>query len=143
VRPVPVAAVPAAAGRDAAPGFRAPRRAGTPQAAKASRGAARPEPVRHTGPARPVEGVYWYRDSKGRLAPWPPQRTTWGRLRYRDMPDGSERTAANRAYAGAHWARVREARRAAAAEIEADPQAAAARFARYSSACCCRGGLAA
>jgi hypothetical protein len=100
------------------------------------------EPARYAipDPLDPAKVSYWYRpDSgreKGKLMPWPPRRNTWGRLFYKDMPDGRAQTATNRAFADAHWAGVREARKTAAAEIDANPELAAARFARYSAACC-------
>jgi hypothetical protein len=99
------------------------------------------DPARYAipDPLDPGKVSYWYRPERGRdkgkLRPWPPQRNTWGRLYYRNMPDGSARTAANRAFADAHWAKVRQARKAAVAEIEASPELAAARFARYAVAC--------
>jgi hypothetical protein len=99
------------------------------------------DPARYAipDPLDPGKVSYWYRPEsgrdKGKLQPWPPQRNTWGRLYYKNMPDGATRTPANRAFADAHWAKVREGRKTAVAEIEANPELAAARFARYAVAC--------
>lgn len=103
------------------------------------------DPARYAIPDAldPAKVSYWYRPDrggdKGALKAWPPQRNTWGQLLYKDMPDGKAHTAAGHAFAEAHWARVRQARKAAAAEIEANPELAAARFARYQTSCCACG----
>jgi hypothetical protein len=106
------------------------------------------DPARYAipDPLDPGKVSYWYRpergQEKGKLLPWPPQRNKWGQRLYRkDLPVPGEPSSspANRAFAAAFWDRVREARETAIAEIEANPELAAARFARYCKCCCACG----
>lgn len=90
---------------------------------------------------------YWYRVQRGRregsIQPWPPQRSHFGVLYKRDIP---EEQACRDVFGctPAEWARmywddVKAVRAAAMGEIAERPEEAAARFAVLQSTCCCCG----
>ncbi|WP_374216205.1 DUF6011 domain-containing protein [Frankia sp. R82] len=92
----------------------------------------------------PLDGTrmsYWYRSraarSAGQLAPWPPRRNRWGHLLKRDVPfDKAADPPGYRAFVREHFDRVFDARVEARRLIEADPDAASARFAALAIRCC-------
>lgn len=92
-------------------------------------------------PLDPTQMSYWYRPVRGRQAgqilPWPPRRSRWGRLGVKDIPvDKAADPAGWGAFVDAYFGKVRAARAAVEAAIEADPDTAAARFAVFGFRCC-------
>lgn len=90
---------------------------------------------------------YWYRVQRGRdegrIRPWPPGRSHFGRLALRDIPDvGTCQEVFDctpREWEQRFWEDVKDVRQAAMREIAECPEEAAARFAVLQSTCCCCG----
>ncbi len=92
-------------------------------------------------PLDPGKVSYWYQVDKGRdvgkLKPWPPRRSRWGRLREADVPFSRTLTPGEyREFVNAHFAKVAAVRGQAKTAIAQDPAAASARFAALTTRCC-------